>query len=94
MPIYEYQARTEAAACSHCRSGFERLQKLADAALLACPQCGHPVRRVISAPNVQRGQAHVLKPKHVEERGFTQYRKVGKGKYEKTAGKGPEKISG
>ncbi len=93
MPIYEYQAKSEDASCDFCRAGFERLQKLADAAVLACPQCSHPVRRVISAPNVQSSSTDALKPKNVEKHGFTQYRKVGKGKYEKTAGKGPKKIS-
>ena len=39
------------------------------------------------------GQAHVLKESHFAERGFTQYRKVGGGVYEKTAGKGPRYIS-
>ncbi len=79
--------------CEHCRAGFDRLQKLADAPILACPECNNPVRRVISAPNVQSAHSDALKPKNVEQHGFTQYRKVGKGKYEKTAGKGPDKIS-
>jgi hypothetical protein len=35
----------------------------------------------------------VLKESHFSERGFTQYRRVDKGKYEKTAGPGPDKIS-
>ena len=94
MPIYEYQAKTEDAACDYCRTGFERLQKLADAALLACPQCNSPIKRVISAPNLQSGSKDTLKPKNIEQHGFTQYRKVGKGEYEKTAGKGPDTLSG
>lgn len=93
MPIYEYQAKTNDDSCEHCRTGFDRLQKLADAAVLACPQCGNPVKRVISAPNLQSMSSDALKPKNVEKQGFTQYRKVGKGKYEKTAGKGPDNIS-
>lgn len=93
MPFYEYQAKTPETGCDQCRAGFTRLQKLADAPLLACPECHAPVRRVISAPNVQSGVKDSLKPKNVEKHGFTQYRKVGKGKYEKTAGKGPQKIS-
>jgi hypothetical protein len=35
----------------------------------------------------------VLREGHLAKHGFTQYRKVGKGKYEKTAGKGPSTIS-
>lgn len=93
MPIYEYQAKSSNDGCEHCLNGFDRLQKLADAPILACPQCGHPVKRVISAPNLQSMGSDALKPKNVEKQGFTQYRKVGKGKYEKTAGKGPDNIS-
>ena len=93
MPIYEYAASTERS-CATCRDGFERLQKLADATLTECPDCGAPIRRVICAPQVVAGQGHVLRESHVAKHGFTQYRRVGKGKYEKTAGKGPDTISG
>ena len=91
MPIYEYRPVEEA--CDHCRGGFEVLQKMGEASLGRCPECGRPCERVISAPNVQSGSGHVLKDSHFSNRGFTQYRKVDKGKYEKTAGPGPDKIS-
>lgn len=93
MPIYEYVASTPRS-CSTCSAGFERLQKLADAPLSACPDCGAPVHRVLSAPQVVAGQGHVLRESHIAKHGFTQYRRVGKGTYEKTAGKGPDTISG
>ena len=96
MPIYEYMPKTdgcESAACETCRNGIERLQKLSDPPLAACPDCGAPLERVISAPQVAAGQSHVLREGHLAKHGFTQYRKVGKGKYEKTAGNGPPTIS-
>jgi putative FmdB family regulatory protein len=93
MPIYEYIA-SAGPGCPSCRDGFDLLQKLADAPLDACPHCGTPVHRVLSAPQVVAGQAHVLREGHIAKHGFTQYRRVGKGKYEKTAGKGPDTISG
>lgn len=93
MPIYEYRNSTDAG-CEHCRDGFSRLQKLADAPLTACPVCGAPVRRVISAPAVVSGKGHMLKESSIEKAGFTQYKKIGKGVYEKTAGKGPDVIKG
>lgn len=93
MPIYEYTAVTTQT-CATCRTGFDVLQKLADAALVVCPECGAPVRRVIGAPRVVAGQGHVLGEGNIAKYGFTQYRRVGKGKYEKTAGKGPDTISG
>ena len=91
MPIYEYVPTTPG--CAACRDGIERLQKMTDPPLAACPECGALLERVIGAPNVVAGQAHVLRESHVAKHGFTQYRKVGKGKYEKTAGKGPPTIS-
>jgi len=43
MPIYEYQ-------CQSCSHELEKLQKLSDAPLSLCPQCGKDeLRRKISA---------------------------------------------
>jgi putative FmdB family regulatory protein len=92
MPIYEY--RTEHTGCAHCEAGFECLEKLDADPLELCPQCGAEVRRVISAPALAIGAAHLLKEKTVAQKGFTKYQKIGKGVYEKTAGKGPKIISG
>ncbi len=95
MPIYCYQLKSpDSGGCEHCRAGFDALQKLIDAPLHACPECGAAVVRVIAAPNVVSGQAHLLKTDNIGKKGFTQYRKVGKGVYEKTTGKGPDYISG
>jgi hypothetical protein len=38
---------------------------------------------------VVSGKAHQLRESNIEKAGFTQYKKIGKGVYEKTAGKGP-----
>lgn len=90
MPIYEY--RCDHAGCDHCGERFDALQKLgADDA--PCPACGHPGTRLISAPHATLGHAHQLKEKHFSERGFTQYKRLEKGVYEKTAGKGPKIIA-
>src|SRR5262245_27138243 len=45
MPLYEYR-------CEKC-GRFESLQKFSDAPLQACPTCGAPVERLISAPAFQ-----------------------------------------
>lgn len=92
MPIYCY-APTDTG-CAHCRDGIEQLQRLSDPPLATCPACGATLRRVLSAASVVSGQAHVLKESHAARHGFTQYRRAGKGIYEKTAGKGPAYISG
>ena len=45
MPIYEYQ-------CTACRHTFDVLQKLSDAPLVDCPECGAAqLRKLVSAPN-------------------------------------------
>jgi putative FmdB family regulatory protein len=91
MPIYEYQpSGTEH--CDFCKNGFDRLQKLADPVLTTCPECGAEVERKISAPNLGNA-GPALTETNIEKHGFTQYRKLEKGVYEKTAGKGPDFIS-
>ena len=42
MPIYDYL-------CETCGHQFERQQKMSDAAVKKCPECGEPVRRLIGA---------------------------------------------
>jgi putative FmdB family regulatory protein len=92
MPIYQYANDTDG--CTHCCNGFDVLQRLSDAALSACPRCKAAIHRVISAPQVVSGQAHRTTESHAGKHGFTQYRRAGKGVYEKTVGKGPDYISG
>jgi putative FmdB family regulatory protein len=44
MPIYEY-------CCQECGHSLEAIQKLADAPLADCPECGKPaLKKQISAP--------------------------------------------
>ncbi len=44
MPIYEY-------ACTNCEHAFDELQKISEAALVHCPECGEPsLRKLLSAP--------------------------------------------
>ena len=44
MPIYEY-------CCQNCGHSLEAIQKLADAPLTDCPECGKPaLKKQISAP--------------------------------------------
>ena len=92
MPIYEYQP-SGPVHCEYCRTGFEVRQKINDARLSACPQCGAPAVRRVSAPSLSKSGPS-LDPSNIEKHGFTQYRKAGKGVYEKTAGKGPDTIKG
>ena len=44
MPIYEY-------CCQNCGHSLEAIQKLADAPLTDCPECGKPaLKKQVSAP--------------------------------------------
>ena len=91
MPIYEYQA-TGDESCGLCKKAFDVMQKLADAPLKFCPECHSPVTRKISRPNLAR-PAPSLSKENIEKHGLTQFKKVEKGVYEKTAGKGPDYIT-
>lgn len=91
MPIYAYVAEGETS-CPHCADPFELRQRIDDARLDCCPECGAPVRRVISAPALATGSPS-LSEANLEKHGFTQYRKREKGVYEKTVGKGPKVIT-
>jgi len=42
VPTYEYK-------CDACGHRFERQQKMSDPPVNKCPECGQPVRRLISA---------------------------------------------
>ena len=91
MPIYEYRPVAERS-CSFCADGFELIRKTDDPGLVACPECGAGVERIMSAPNLAK-TGPSLDTANLEKHGFTQYRKSGKGVYEKSAGKGPDVIS-
>ncbi len=51
MPIYAY-------ACKQCNHEFDALQKVSDAPLTDCPECGEPaLKRLLSAPRFRlKGQ--------------------------------------
>ena len=45
MPLYEYECPTDGL--------VERLQKFSDPPLEACPTCGGPIEKLLSAPAIQ-----------------------------------------
>lgn len=57
MPAYEYR-------CDACETRFEQRQKMSDAVLEACPQCGGHVQRLISggAGAITRGSSQASGP--------------------------------
>lgn len=91
MPIYEYRPVDETS-CGFCVNGFELMRKMDEPGLLTCPECGAAVKRIMSAPSLAKSGPS-LDPANLEKHGFTQYRKSGKGVYEKSAGAGPDILS-
>jgi len=45
VPLYEYECPKDGA--------FEQMQKFSDPPLAACPKCGGPVEKLLSAPAIQ-----------------------------------------
>jgi putative FmdB family regulatory protein len=81
MPIYEYQAKNPKQGCPTCRDGFERLLQLSDPPLENCPDCGAPVKKIISAPNVGASVSNF--DDRAKSSGFHKLKKLGSGEYEK-----------
>lgn len=89
MPIYDYAPTS--GQCDKCGGCFEVMQRIADAKLSACPTCGQPCARRISA--VALGGAYSVSDDKIKNSGLTKYKKAGDGIYERTAGTGgPEVI--
>jgi len=81
----------------YCLGGFDVMQKMSDPVFEHCTYCGAPVKKIIKSINLQGkttgSPKTILSEKNIAKHGFTQYKKTGKGQYEKTAGKGPDNIS-
>jgi putative FmdB family regulatory protein len=45
LPLYEYQCPKDGT--------FEKMQKFSDPPLTACPTCGGPIEKLLSAPAIQ-----------------------------------------
>jgi putative FmdB family regulatory protein len=89
MPIYEYAPTS--GQCEKCQGRFEVVQRIADSKLSACPSCGQPCERRISA--VALGGTYSVTDAKIKQSGLTQYKKAGDGVYERTVGSGgPEVI--
>jgi putative FmdB family regulatory protein len=81
MPIYEYEPFDDTRSCDYCRAGFEQLRRMSDPPLTACPKCGAPVRKKISAPAV--GSSASGLDDRAKSAGFSKLKRIGKGEYEK-----------
>jgi len=92
MPLYVYQVIESDGTDGEV---FEVIQRMSDPPLTTQPESGKPVRRLLAAPNtVTRYGAANLSNERLGKLGFTKYEKSGDGRYEKTAGSGPDVIKG
>jgi hypothetical protein len=68
------------------------MQGINDAPHEYCPTCGLEVRRVVSRASVQiRADSNADK---AAQKGFTTFKRIEKGKWERVAGEGPDMIVG
>jgi putative FmdB family regulatory protein len=81
MPVYDYTATDPAHACARCANGFEAVQSIHDARITACPTCGAPVTKCITAPAIGRSKSRL--DDRAKAAGFTKLKRIGKGEYEK-----------
>jgi len=98
MPIYVYGPKLNAGekrACDACAGTFEIVQRMSEEALAKCPKCGGAIERLLTTPSVT-GAKHYKKhsPRQIAEAGFTKYKRMGHGYYEKEFGKGPQSLHG
>lgn len=82
MPIYEYEP--DERDCLMCQGRVEVLQAIDDEPLRFCPYCGLEVVRVISRASIQVRKG--ADPESAAKRGFTTFRRGGKGVWERIAG--------
>jgi predicted nucleic acid-binding Zn ribbon protein len=92
MPLYVYQVIEPDGSEGEI---FEVLQGMKEEPLTVHPENGKPVRKLLAAPNaVTKFSSGTLSDANLARHGFTRYQKAGGGAYEKSAGSGPDVISG
>jgi putative FmdB family regulatory protein len=90
MPIYEYEP--DGHDCLICNGRTEVIQKITDETLKFCPTCGLEVKRIVSRASFKLGVRS--SPEKAAQKGFSTFKRVEKGKWEKVGGEGPDMIVG
>lgn len=82
MPIYEYEPIDRD--CLMCPNRIEVLQGIEDDTLAICPRCGLSVSRVVSRASIKVSRD--VDPEKAAKKGFSTFKRIGKGAWEKVAG--------
>jgi len=85
MAIYQYQKTERAEGCPTCRAGFQTRQMMSAAPLTKCPDCGGPIRRVVSLCSVsgRMSDKSRLSDANLKRHGFQKLVNEGDGKFRK-----------
>lgn len=87
MPVYEYRHIDEKSERCPLGDEFEWTQSIREDALSVCPECGQPVKRLISRPFISTPQGD----SDLKNMGFTKLVKRDQGVYENVTRTGDEK---
>jgi len=90
MPIYEYEPLNRE--CFMCAGKVAVIQSVDEPALEFCPDCGLKVRRVISRTSFKVSKDFSLDK--AGQKGFTAWKRVEEGKWERVSGEGVDVIAG
>lgn len=84
MPIYAYRCQDPEKGCAHCRNGFDELQRISAVPLRECPECHHPVVRLINAAATieQRTTSQILSDDNLKKHGFKKMVNRGGGRFD------------
>jgi len=80
MPFYQYIAKHPNKCCDYCCNGFELLQKPNSEVVKKCPQCGAPVKKLISGFSIGLSKSGL--DRKTREKGFHKLKRLNKGEYE------------
>jgi putative FmdB family regulatory protein len=87
LPLYEYQCAKDGT--------FEQVRKFSDPPLTACPTCGGPVEKLVSAPAIQfKGTGWYITDYARKSSGGSDSGKEAGGSGKETGGSGKETSSG
>ncbi len=78
MPVYEYALVAGHAGCGFCQEGINKLQKMSDEPIRACPNCGAPMERLLFLPAISTPKTNT----ELKNLGFSKLVKRDTGVYE------------